>query len=616
MCGITGWVAFERDLRREAGALAAMTATMACRGPDAGGTWVDPRGTAALGHRRLAVLDLAGSTQPMTLETPDGWVALTYSGEVYNYAELRAELRRRGHHFRTTGDTEVVLRGYVEWGDAVAERLNGMYAFAVWDGRTSALVLVRDRMGVKPLYYQSTSDGVVFGSEPKALLANPLADRAVRLDGLRELFAFVKTPGHAVWAGMREVRPGTVVTVGTRGTHERTYWSLETVEHRDDLETTTARVRDLLAEIVTRQLVADVPLGLLLSGGLDSSAVTAHAARELAGRGEKVHSFSVDFASQSESFVPDAARPTPDAPYVREVSAHVGTVHSEIVLDAAAMADPAVRRTVIAARDVPAGTGDTDVSLYLLFSAIRERSTVALSGESADEVFGGYHWHRSRDAQCSGTFPWMSPANGAPAGGQGRDGTVLRPELLELLDIPAYTRDRYAEAVAEVTHLPGDDEAARARRITSHLGITRFMRMLLDRKDRLSMAAGLEVRVPFCDHRLVEYVHNAPWAAKSFDGREKSLLRAATRELLPHSVATRVKSAYPSIQAVGYLSALCEQATELRSDRQHPVFDLISDRWLDRALRAPDAPGVRSGLERCLNLAAWLDLRRPRLLLT
>ncbi len=616
MCGITGWVAFDRDLRQETEALAAMTATMSCRGPDAAGTWVDPRGTAALGHRRLAVLDLEGSTQPMTLDVPGGTLALTYSGEVYNYAELRAELRRRGHDFRTTGDTEVVLRGYLEWGEAVAERLNGMYAFAVWDARTQRLVLVRDRMGVKPLYYQSTSDGVLFGSEPKALLAHPEAGREVGLDGLRELFAFVKTPGHAVWAGMREVRPGTVVTVDARGSREHAYWSLKTVAHPDDRAESIARVRDLLTDIVTRQLIADVPRCLLLSGGLDSSAVTALAARELAGHGEKVHSFSVDFASQSETYVPDAVRPTPDAPYVREVTAHVGSVHTEIVLDAGAMADPAVRRAVIEARDVPAGTGDTDVSLYLLFSAIRKHSTVALSGESADEVFGGYHWHRSPEAQRAGTFPWMSAANGAPANGQGRDGTVLRPELLDLLDIPAYTRDRYAEAVAEVEHLPGDDAETRDRRVTSYLGITRFMRMLLDRKDRLSMAAGLEVRVPFCDHRLVEYVHNAPWAQKSFDGREKSLLRAAAGDLLPHSVATRVKSAYPSIQAAGYLAALREQANELLAERQHPVFDLVNGAWLETAVREPGAPGVRSGLERCLNLAAWLDLRRPRLLLS
>ncbi|MGA5271356.1 asparagine synthase (glutamine-hydrolyzing) [Streptomyces lydicamycinicus] len=616
MCGIAGWVAFERDLNRERPTLEAMTETMSCRGPDAAGTWTEPRGRAALGHRRLAVIDLAGSTQPMTLERPVSPLAMVYSGEVYNYRELREELRRRGHVFRSTGDTEVVLRGYLEWGEAVAERLNGMYAFAVWDPRSAKLVMIRDRLGIKPLYYRPTADGVLFGSEPKAILANPLATRTVDLDGLRELFGFIKTPGHAIWAGMREVRPGTVTTVDVTGVREHVYWTLTSKEHTDDRDATISHVRELLEDIVSRQLVADVPLCLLLSGGLDSSAVTALSAQQLSRQGQKAHSFAVDFAGQTENFIPDSARPTPDAPYVRDVVAHVGTVHSDIVLDTDSLADPAIRRAVITARDVPAGTGDTDVSLYRLFHAVARHSAVALSGESADEVFGGYHWHQSLAAQRAGTFPWMSPANGVPSGSQGRDGGVLRPELLRALDLSAYTADRYAEAVAEVEQLPGDDAEARTRRVTSHLGITRFMRMLLDRKDRMSMAVGLEVRVPFCDHRLVEYVHNTPWTVKSFDGREKSLLRAAVRDLLPPSVADRVKSAYPSIQDPRYLTALRHQANELLADPDHPVFGLISRPWLERAVTGETGPAVRSGLERSLNLATWLDVHRPRLLLS
>src|SRR5689334_21175459 len=248
MCGITGWVSFDRDLTRERQTLDAMTATMSCRGPDAGGAWLAPHG--ALGHRRLAVIDIEGGAQPMTLDTPEGTLALTYSGEAYNYVELRDELRRRGHRFTTESDTEVVLHGYLEWGPAVAERLNGMYAFAVWDSRTETLVMIRDRMGIKPLYYYPTPDGVLFGSEPKAILANPLAEHTVTLDGLRELFAFVKTPGHAVWDGMREVEPGTVVTVDARGLRTMRYWLLRTQEHVDGLDATVAHVRELLFDIV------------------------------------------------------------------------------------------------------------------------------------------------------------------------------------------------------------------------------------------------------------------------------------------------------------------------------------------------------------------------------
>lgn len=256
----------------------------------------------------------------MTAETPRGTVALVYSGETYNYTELRRELTGRGHKFTTDSDTEVVLRGYLEWGERLAERLNGMYAFAVWDGRENKLVMIRDRMGIKPFYFYETPDGVLFGSEPKAILANPLAKPRVTLDGLRELFTIVKTPGHAVWDGMQEVEPGTVVTVDRGGLRQRAYWTLETRPHTDDRDTTIATVRSLLDDIVRRQLVSDVPRCTLLSGGLDSSAMTAIAARQLGEQGETVRSFAVDFVGQTENFVADEMRGTPDAPYVHDVA--------------------------------------------------------------------------------------------------------------------------------------------------------------------------------------------------------------------------------------------------------------------------------------------------------
>lgn len=406
MCGITGWVSFDRDLGAERASLDAMTETMACRGPDDTGTWV--RGPAALGHRRLAIIDLPGGRQPMTAETPEGSVALVYSGETYNFTELRRELTGRGHRFATDSDTEVVLRGYLEWGEALPERLNGMYAFALWDARHDKLVMVRDRMGIKPFYCYPTPDGVLFGSEPKAILANPLARARVRPDGLRELFTMVKTPGHAVWDGMREVEPGTVVTVDRTGLRTRAYWRLETRPHTDDRATTLATVRGLLDDIVRRQLVADVPRCTLLSGGLDSSAMTALAARQLAEHGETVRSFAVDFVGQADHFVADELRGTPDTPFVHDVARAAHTEHQDIVLDAQALADPDVRARVIRARDLPAGFGDMDASLYLLFRAIREHSTVALSGESADEVFGGYLQFFDEEARRADAFPGWS----------------------------------------------------------------------------------------------------------------------------------------------------------------------------------------------------------------
>lgn len=610
MCGITGWVSFERNLTREQATLDEMTETMACRGPDARGTWTDLH--AALGHRRLAVIDIEGGNQPMTLDTETGTLAMVYSGEAYNFTELRDELRRRGHRFTTESDTEVVLHGYQEWGASVAERLNGMYAFAIWDSRTDTLVMIRDRMGIKPFYYYATDDGVLFGSEPKAILANPVAKRVVGIDGLRELFSFTKTPGHSVWEGMREVLPGTVVTVDRNGLREHTYWRLESRPHTDDKDTTVAHVRELLDDIVRRQLVADVPRCLLLSGGLDSSALTALAARQLAEQDQQVRSFAVDFVGQTENFTADEFRPTPDAPFVHDVAEHVSSLHNDIVLDSTALADPEVRRTVLVARDLPNGLGDMDASLYLLFKAIRQHSTVALSGESADEVFGGYRWFHQPEVQQADMFPWMAAVRMVDQ--EPLRNTLVTDELMSTMDLPAYLADSYSTAVAEVDPLPGESDHERRMRVICYLHLTRFVRMLLDRKDRMSMAVGLEVRVPFCDHRLVEYVYNTPWSLKTFDGREKSLLRAATRDVLPQSVVERVKSPYPSTQDPQYAVALQQQAKELLVSGDDTLFGMIRRDWLvNTSAMDPGSLGQaeRHGLERALNLSAWLDIYRP-----
>ncbi|MFB6859012.1 asparagine synthase (glutamine-hydrolyzing) [Streptomyces sp. NPDC056341] len=613
MCGITGWVSFDRDLRASSDTLDAMTQTMECRGPDDRGTWTE--GPAALGHRRLAIIDLPGGRQPMTAETPRGTVALVYSGETYNYTELRSELTGRGHRFTTDSDTEVVLRGYLEWGEALAERLNGMYAFAVWDGRENKLVMIRDRMGIKPLYFYETPDGVLFGSEPKAILANPLAKSRVTLDGLRELFTIVKTPGHAVWDGMHEVEPGTVVTVDRGGLRQRAYWTLETRAHTDDRDTSIATVRSLLDDIVRRQLVSDVPRCTLLSGGLDSSAMTAIAARQLGEQGETVRSFAVDFVGQTENFVADEMRGTPDTPYVHDVAKAAGTDHRDIVLDSNELADPEVRARVIRARDIPAGFGDMDASLYLLFRAIREHSTVALSGESADEVFGGYLQFFDEEARNADTFPWLVRMSQH----FGDDSDVLRGDLTGALDLDGYVRNSYAGAVRGIQRLDGESDFEYRMRRMCHLHLTRFVRVLLDRKDRASMAVGLEVRVPFCDHRLVEYVYNTPWSLKSFDGREKSLLREATADVLPKSVYDRVKSPYPSTQDPKYAVALQNHAKDLLARPSHRVFDLVDRERVTRAAHR-DVPQItqasRRGLERTLDLALWLDLYNPELALS
>ncbi|MFI5913057.1 asparagine synthase (glutamine-hydrolyzing) [Dactylosporangium sp. NPDC051541] len=616
MCGIVGWVDLGgdgRDLRRETAAVRAMMGTMTLRGPDAEGVWARER--VAFGHRRLAVIDLLTGDQPMVVEH----AAITYSGELYNYRELRTELRGHGHVFRTESDTEVVLRAYLQWGEDFVDRLNGMYAFGLWDARREVLLLVRDRMGVKPLYYYTGVGGsVLFASEPKAIFAHPQAEAVVDVAGLRELLAFVKTPGHAIYRDLHEVVPGSYLRVSADGTQRRQYWRPSYEEHRDDRETTVRTVRALLDDIVDRQTVADVPLCALLSGGLDSSAITALAHHALSTRGEgPLRSFAVDFVGQVEHFRPDPLRATPDAPFVHDVVKHVPVDHEDIVLSSATLMDPLTRSAVVAAMDQPTFGGDIYTSLYLLFRAVREHSTVALSGEAADEVFGGYAWFHVPAIQRAETFPWL--ALGEIAGVRGRQSSgsaggselttsALEPDLYEALRLPEYREAAYRTAIAEVEHGDDPDPHNRRMREMSYLHLTRFVQILLDRKDRMSMAHGLEVRVPFCDHRLVQYVYNTPWALKTFDGREKSLLRAATADVLPASVVARTKSPYPSTQDARYEEALREALLVVTADS--PAASLFDPARIADLAAAPyehDGFGqARRQIEQVLALDLWL----------
>ncbi len=608
MCGLAGWVSFQRDLTAHTEIASAMTGTMECRGPDAGGLWTSPR--AILGHRRLAIIDLEGGRQPMAaVENDDTQPVITYTGEVYNFRELREELRGLGHEFRTSSDTEVVLRSYLEWGADFAERLNGIYAFAIWDPRTEELLLIRDRMGVKPLYYYPTADGVLFGSEPKAILAHDDAEAVVDADGLREIFSIVKTPGHAVYKGMHEVRPATTVRFTREGRTESTYWQLQAKPHTDDLDSTIANVRDLLEDIVERQLVADVTVGTLLSGGLDSSAVTALAAKALTKQGvtEPIRAFSVDFTGHDERFEANVQWADPDTPFAVEVAKMVGAEHIIVELDNEDILDPEVRSTVLRAQDLPVSTGDMEYSLLILCRALKEQMTVALSGEAADELFGGYTWFHDQEAVESDNFPWHHPFE--KAGGIGALRTV---GLWDRLGLTEYVKERYVEALDEVPRLEGESGLEARMREVTYLNLTRWENFLLDRKDRISMAVSLEVRVPFTDHRLVEYVYNTPWAMKTFDGREKSLLRASMRGLLPDSVLDRKKNPYPSTQDRKYELALREQVEGILTEGA-PVFQLVSEADIRKLLDVPEGSygvggpwSARAVLERLIEFNTWV----------
>ncbi|MGE0171930.1 MAG: asparagine synthase (glutamine-hydrolyzing) [Oligoflexales bacterium] len=608
MCGITGWVDFNRDLSRETRTLESMTQTLAKRGPDGSGTWADKH--VALGHRRLAVIDPEGGAQPML--TPERsqknspLAVISYNGEIYNFRALQQQLKSLGHAFRTKCDTEVILRAYLEWGVRCVEKLNGIFAFAIWDSVKEELVLVRDRLGVKPLFYYPLENGLLFGSEPKAIIANSLAQRKASREELCDALLFLRTPGRVPFQGMRELKAGHMLRISRGKIKEERYWSLEAKPHTDDLKKTIETVRGLLDDIVTRQMISDVPLCSLLSGGLDSSAVSAIAQRTRRLEGETISTFVVDFVGQTDNYVADPIRPSPDLPFAQEVADYIDSDHHIVVLDKSRMLDPTVRAAVLGAWDLPFNFGDLDISLYLLFAAVRQHATVALSGETADELFGGYLWFKDEKAIQAETFPWLKLA-----AHKGLDpSSLFNSSFLGKLRIGEYQNDLYQAALKEVPHLAGEDPKEAKLREIAYLTLTRWLPILLEKKDRMSMAVGLEGRVPFCDHRLVEYVFNIPWAMKNSFSLEKGILREAVKDILPKSVVERKKAAYPSMQNPAYDRGLVGMLKSSFSDSNSALHSYLAKEGIDRLVVKTEQQALsefeRILVESTVRLDAWI----------
>lgn len=582
MCGITGWIDWNRDLTQQADVLERMTETLELRGPDASGTWLSRH--CAFGHRRLSVMDPANGAQPMvrpSKEAEDHDCVLVYNGELYNAPELKRELLSLGYAFKTSCDTEVLLQAYVEWGPACVERFNGIFAFAVWHSLDQTLFAARDRLGVKPFFYRHDDGRLLFGSEPKAVLAHPDVEPEIDGEGLAELFVLgpARTPGHGIWRGLSELKPGQTLTFDRNGLRIRTYWRLESREHEDGEDATAARIGELLADTLERQLASDVPVCTLLSGGLDSSALTALAVNYYNRTGQgNVETYSVDYVDNDKHFKAHAFQPNADAPWIERMVEHLRTVHHPIQFDTPELVE--ALEAAVRAKDYP-GMADIDASLYLFCREIKKGATVAVSGEAADEVFGGYPWFHRKEALEAGTFPWSLSVDLRES--------ILSPGVLESVRPREYVADRYAQAVSEVPALPGENEEQRLMRRMSYLNITRFMPTLLDRKDRMSMAAGLEVRVPYCDHRLVDYVFNVPWKIKQAGDREKGILRKSLEGVLPHDVLYRKKSPYPKTHNPNYLSAVKTRLLERLDDASSPLLQLIDGKKVRQIAETADA---------------------------
>lgn len=553
-----------------------MRTAIAHRGHDQTGEYLNRR--IGLAHTRLSIRDLVGGTQPMLRQRDGKTFGIVYNGEIYNAEELKGDLLRRGCRFETTCDTEVILCGYMEYGMEVAKKLNGIFAFAIWDESRDALFLCRDRMGVKPLFYAIKGDALVFGSEPKALFAHPMIQPKADLDSFREIFGLgpARTPGCGVFCGLREVKPGCILEFSRERVQEAPYWTLEAKPHTDSYEETVEKVSWLLRDAVKRQLVSDVPVCSFLSGGVDSSVVTAIAARELAKQGVTLNTFSFDFTHNDTCFQSNAFQPTRDRPYVDKVLAIYPLHHTYLECNETTLAD--MLKDAVRMKDLP-GMTDVDASLLYFCGLVKQHNKVALTGECADEIFGGYPWFYREELLHADGFPWSSDMSARTV--------LLSDEAIRELDLEDYAQAQYRDSLARVPALPGEQGAVLRRRQMSFLNLRWFMQTLLDRMDRTSMAWGLEARVPFADHRIVEYVYNVPWEMKYQDGMEKKLLRDACKDLLPPELLYRKKSPYPKTYSPVYEALLSERFEQMLQNKQAPIHRFLDNKKAERFLAQP-----------------------------
>jgi asparagine synthase (glutamine-hydrolysing) len=572
MCGIAGWC--WGQVKEKEALARRMAQSMAHRGPDQEGFYFENQ--ACLIHRRLAVVDIEHGRQPMTLSVRGERYTLVYNGELYNTQDIRDELAALDWDFVGHGDTEVLLKALIQWGLDALARLNGIFAFALWEEFAGRLTLVRDPMGVKPLFFSRRGEAVVFASLIQSLLLYPGLEPVIDSEGLSEIFLLgpARTLGQGVFKNIEEVLPGQWLRwQGGRQSAGR-YWQLEARPHEDDRETTVEKTRFLVTDAITRQLVSDVPLATFLSGGLDSSIISALAAAHMARSGQRLTTYSVDYEDNQRFFTQSLFQPGDDKPYIEAMSAAIGSDHRRVVLNngdlARALPDAALHRGV-------PGMADVDSSLYLFCRQVREDFTVALSGECADELFGGYPWYHNREMLMADSFPWSRSL-------------ALRSSLLAPGLLPKgeeYVRQRYLDTLAQTPHLPNESPVEHRMREMFVLNLYWFMQTLLDRKDRMSMAHGLEVRVPFCDKRIVEYAFNMPWELKSLDGREKGILRSAMAGLLPDTVLWRKKSPYPKTFHPDYTRLVSRLLRDILSDPASKITALLDLKAVNALLADP-----------------------------
>lgn len=573
MCGICGYIGFKENYvtkeNEHKALIHKMTKTLRHRGPDEWGEYVGEH--AVFGHSRLSVIDIENGKQPLK-RTVEGYeFTITYNGELYNTDQIRNKLKEYGYSFTTNSDTEVLLYSYIHYGEDCTKHLNGIYAFAIWDSMRQRVFLCRDRFGVKPLFYTIKDDTLIFASEIKAMFEYPALTPRLDREGLCELFGMspARTQGVGVFKDIKELQSAHCLIITRDSVRLKRYWNLDSHEHTDDYDTTIERTRELLYDSIRRQLVSDVSVGTLLSGGLDSSVITAVAAIEFAKENKKLSTYSFDYEDNSKYFKSSAFQPDSDTIWVPRMVEEFKTNHTYLTCPTSKLTELLYEAFI--AKDLP-GMADVDASLLYFCREIKKNHTVILSGECSDEIFGGYPWFRDEKAFKTRAFPWCYDLDCR--------NNILLDSVRDTLKIEEYSSQRYEESIAQVPAYDGDGDEEKRRREISYLNIMWFMSNLLDRKDRMSMASGLEVRVPFCDHNLVQYVWNIPWSMKNKDNISKNVLREAAKGILPEDVRTRRKSPYPKTHNPYYEKAVKEMLGEIISNNNAPILALCDKQKL------------------------------------
>lgn len=597
MCGIAGIVTFTRSLIKEreqtSTILNDMTHLIKHRGPDGGGMYLAKH--VALSHVRLSIIDPDMGAQPIFSNEKGKRGVIVYNGELYNMHTLKQSLIGNGVIFETSSDTEVVLKGLQQEGVSFLRKMNGIFAFAYWNERDEILMLVRDPMGVKPLFYRIKGEKIYFASEVKALFPEKEDRPVLGKKGLVEVLSLgpAKKCGSGIFEGVFEVKPGELICISkddrvplnlSNGKEEEclplqpgagnadflegvlrkacyAQWIAE--PHRENYEETVEHTKYLVEQAVKRQMLSDVPLCTFLSGGLDSSLVTAILAKEYYQQGCQLASYSFDFEGNERNFKTNAFQPAQDAYYVKKMVAHLHTRHTVLTCNEKQLFD--ALEPAVEARDFP-GMADVEASLLYFCKEVAKDYKVAMTGECADEIFGGYPWYHKEDRLLADTFPWATDF--------GARTMLLRDEICEELPLECYAKMAYLETIREAPKCDGEDARSGRYREMMYLNVKWFMQTLLDRMDRTSMFSGLEARVPFADLEIVRYLYQMPWSMKSKDGEVKGILKEVARNYLPKEVLTRKKSPYPKTYDPRYEALVKDRVLMLMEDSSSPLRKL------------------------------------------